>query len=632
MTLPYNSLKCFVCYDLYNLTENIPRIIPSCGHTLCSTCLNRLLQVPGPFKCPLDHKGLTPQFKKNIEYFPINFAIQDFLEERKLSADVCKIHEKDLEYICVTDRVKVCSHCAICADHSDKTCHNVKPVIELKTLIGEKKNQLKVALENMDQHYKTMEEMLEKTKTESLKLVQKQFQELTFLVRAKEREFTVDLNNYFREKLTSLKVNMSKDSSFRKDVIDKIKNYEGIMTHPDPFALIDQDISNITAVANQSLLQETLQSTTQDLDHLTIKLTESLSTQINLLEKLTIFGKHPDTIYAQIIEETAGAQDQLVDADDQIFSSLGFKLCENETLEITSTSGIPEGVSIPVKDWIDIKTMTFQLNTETKFSLDKENLKALCFIRSKLTRLETVHILAKDQHQLPEDLFISLFSVFSWKPQHLKSIRLDLGNTNIGDQSLLFLSEKIFSKLSSPISLSIFLPQTNITDRGLNALAKVFVPFAGGLQRFEIGLSGTSITEESLLPLFVSMPSVETFSLLLESIKLSPECLEALNVNTLASLERLTSLKINLRKTCIGDNEVKRVLESIPNVQGITELLVNVSGNNITDGAIQGFVDIRIPSMENLKKLDLFLSQTMISKEIKGEVESHRKRLSKERQ
>ena len=53
----FESLDCPLCHKTYNEYENIPRMLPDCGHTFCSSCLSNLLQQidrEGTLLCPED--------------------------------------------------------------------------------------------------------------------------------------------------------------------------------------------------------------------------------------------------------------------------------------------------------------------------------------------------------------------------------------------------------------------------------------------------------------------------------------------------------------------------------------------------------------------------------------------------
>jgi hypothetical protein len=61
-----------------------PRLLPECGHTFCTACLNQLLeQTPGEFYCP-DHREndrVNCARKSKAEEYPKNFALLRLAEK-----------------------------------------------------------------------------------------------------------------------------------------------------------------------------------------------------------------------------------------------------------------------------------------------------------------------------------------------------------------------------------------------------------------------------------------------------------------------------------------------------------------------------------------------------------------------
>ena len=56
-TKEMDNLDCPICHKPYNEYENIPRMLPDCGHTFCSLCLSQQLSKidkEGTFLCPED--------------------------------------------------------------------------------------------------------------------------------------------------------------------------------------------------------------------------------------------------------------------------------------------------------------------------------------------------------------------------------------------------------------------------------------------------------------------------------------------------------------------------------------------------------------------------------------------------
>ncbi|KAL0248225.1 hypothetical protein GEMRC1_003461 [Eukaryota sp. GEM-RC1] len=68
-------MECIACADSFNLSDRIPLLICSEGHTTCSECSSKLT------KCPLCRITCLKEKK-------VNFALQD-LVEASLNGDLC---------------------------------------------------------------------------------------------------------------------------------------------------------------------------------------------------------------------------------------------------------------------------------------------------------------------------------------------------------------------------------------------------------------------------------------------------------------------------------------------------------------------------------------------------------------
>ena len=75
-----NIVECNICMEKYDKKEKIPRIL-SCGHTFCTSCLQKIKEKNSSekqIKCPLD---LKIGFDNNkIEEIPINRVVVDLIE------------------------------------------------------------------------------------------------------------------------------------------------------------------------------------------------------------------------------------------------------------------------------------------------------------------------------------------------------------------------------------------------------------------------------------------------------------------------------------------------------------------------------------------------------------------------
>ena len=127
---------CEKCKSNYNKKNRQPRVLPKCGHTYCLSCIQSLISAQTPFDCVID--GTTYSNLTNVDIFPSNVHIQHMIID---SPKVCQIHNKALEFFCLSDNMEICSACGLLGAH--KT-HKITTLTDLENnskelLVGIKK-------------------------------------------------------------------------------------------------------------------------------------------------------------------------------------------------------------------------------------------------------------------------------------------------------------------------------------------------------------------------------------------------------------------------------------------------------------------------------------------------------------
>lgn len=91
--------NCKICSDSFNLTTNLPIILPVCGHTFCKKCVGVLWEKNKKNKiiCPEDNKEYNNVF--SIGELPKNGLITSMLEKQKRKK--CFEHNKLSEFYCI---------------------------------------------------------------------------------------------------------------------------------------------------------------------------------------------------------------------------------------------------------------------------------------------------------------------------------------------------------------------------------------------------------------------------------------------------------------------------------------------------------------------------------------------------
>lgn len=150
--MEFEKLKCPICNNLYDSSLHIPKILINCGHTICSFCISIKIHENSNNEiiCPYDllannnitSADLLPtnrslidlienidknEKNKNLEIniSPLENTTSDFLRKsnsirtslKNKPSNICLKHSLPLNIICVDDKKKICSQCALQSNH-----------------------------------------------------------------------------------------------------------------------------------------------------------------------------------------------------------------------------------------------------------------------------------------------------------------------------------------------------------------------------------------------------------------------------------------------------------------------------------------------------------------------------------
>ncbi|MCQ2815695.1 MAG: hypothetical protein MJ252_00365 [archaeon] len=270
--LTQEELKCPICKTQYNTNENIPKLLINCGHTVCNKCL----ETNQNFKCPEDQKEyeinslnsfpvnqLILSLIKSLEIQKKETKEEDKMEEskevsavktqpeelssllsknnselmspspdsqkrflesikkmtatatKKKNYDNCQIHSsRPLEIICLDDKIKICTNCALFGSHKG---HQIISIEDFEKDISSKSELLINLFELIEDKFVENEEQktFEKSK-EDFELILKQTEE-------KEKNIKDSVSSFSNKLMEKIK---KEEEAFISQINEKFETFK----------------------------------------------------------------------------------------------------------------------------------------------------------------------------------------------------------------------------------------------------------------------------------------------------------------------------------------------------------------------------------------------------------------------
>lgn len=202
--LDFSELSCTKCHKAFNMADRIPHLLAECGHTICTVCLTALLQYSSDnqgFECPED--GIVCGInKKSSDDFPKNLSLLRILEKQQPvpkaeNKNICEVHKKNLEIVCVDCKKRLCSKCALFDGHRSHDLRTEEDVHNELTLRRE-------LLEDMLQMVSDNEQIFNR-KEELSSVYEQCIKKKETLNKTIEDQFTIYFNLLAEKKVTALR-------------------------------------------------------------------------------------------------------------------------------------------------------------------------------------------------------------------------------------------------------------------------------------------------------------------------------------------------------------------------------------------------------------------------------------------
>ena len=107
---------CKICFNNYDGSTYLPKILPNCGHTFCKKCLNSILNENIRLPCPV----CRYVYKQSVDQLPTNLALLELTGKPAAVTEMCEKHSMKLMAYCEDDLVLLCGACIL--DHKTHNC------------------------------------------------------------------------------------------------------------------------------------------------------------------------------------------------------------------------------------------------------------------------------------------------------------------------------------------------------------------------------------------------------------------------------------------------------------------------------------------------------------------------------
>jgi len=257
------------------MSDRAPRVIPSCGHTLCTNCLVEMLGNPFSFQCPLDKVVNCKTSGQTVDSFPINYALQELLNLNSPGYNPWRNFEEERARSQTQDDIE--------SEPSDENLiyslrspKNQKPFRLFQEEVEEKLQLLKNTLELMMEWETKFLDALNESVKGMLMAVTQNFQEMIADLKRKENDIRDKIKDFFKSEKAGISALVGEGWPMRKQINHMISVLEsGNICQISEFNLssINPSLDHNTFHNELQSLECRLYSAQQDL-HNTLRPTE----------------------------------------------------------------------------------------------------------------------------------------------------------------------------------------------------------------------------------------------------------------------------------------------------------------------------------------------------------------------
>jgi len=591
-------LVCYACSHEYDYDNYIPRLIPSCRHSLCSNCLENLLSQPEPHLCPIDGKPLSAT--KQLQAFPINIPLKE-MNQKDPQKPFCQTHGKDIEIICLTEKREICESCKEACLHQN---HNLRPLDQIKTKIDRKIDDFQNIFNHCEKYPKLIQIMLEEEELNLTELVKSKFAELRETLEKREELLLAEIRHYAKTKRGRMNETLQKDIDLKRTLNEKIMALKNNPVDEKTLDILKETGCQAFSKTEFFLLKSYLQTfSTQKFK----KKIDSFCTQMTSGIKQFQFP-----FSSQVFLQRMQLNFISVKNNQEVFTSNELVEFEKDAhkllLSIKETATPSE---LPIEKLEEITELELNLMEYPNINLTAmwdQIILTISYLWQSLKKAVKLTIKFQAGPRQPKDLLYLLDCEF-WDDRKVKT-RCDISGI-IDEPRLVELVSEVLPKLPDVKEIRLHLKwQNRISDRSIEALIKNHPATLNALNYFSFVLDGSLVTDQSISSLLSCLSALRVFKLHLWKTKITDETLKRFASSSLPNMKFLQHFEMSLIETAVTDDGVEPLFVPMENIR-IFKLYLEQT--KVTNQSIQAFSNITLPAMPFLEALEFNVRGTLIT-------------------
>jgi len=301
------SLKCEICKVKYDQNEHLPKFFPTCGHTICASCLAGILDTKGV--CPFDRTKFDKTLD-SVDKFTTNlFVIQQLTEQSQLEKfTICPRHQSKQKFVCLVDHAVICKYCESLGEHKG---HNKAHIGDIKTQALEKQKTLEhIINHNIDKDYKEAQKVLRKGRQTMKDDIVKRINEISDWVDKQQERIVKKIENIIEEEKQQKPKNEDSNEKVKEEIKAQIEALEKMDYSQDFFNALKSNIiekaleqcTNQTDAEEMSEIEKTIKTCINHFDQKLSLIIQEYQPSLKNEEIFSQISQNEEEIHVQKIE------------------------------------------------------------------------------------------------------------------------------------------------------------------------------------------------------------------------------------------------------------------------------------------------------------------------------------------